>query len=282
MQESDFKLLKVGTGGYAVRQMQTVLQELGFYDGPISGNFSRDFEQAVKDFQKDFNVEVTGKIDYELYSLLYEEFSSFPQETAQPKATQKPKPTSKPTEKPKEEKKDDFWSLLFGSDEDEEIQVEKNGTYTDKDHVAAYLKEYGELPSNYITKNEHNVILAKLYLLEQSGKIGITAVNVRNNVSHNISSLFNTGKGRIVKYIDLNFGIRRAHYLGKSFTNGIFGVIMPCLNKGDTKPLGISPSVMLELAANDGISTKSGGGSDKIRSCAARNCYAGELFFGKI
>ena len=154
MQESEFKLLKVGTGGYAVRQMQTVLQELGFYDGPISGNFSRDFEQAVKDFQKDFNVEVTGKIDYELYTLLYEEFSSFPQETAQPKATQKPKPTEKPTEKPKEDKKDDFWSLLFGSDEDEEIQVEKNGTYTDKDHVAAYLKEYGELPSNYITKNE--------------------------------------------------------------------------------------------------------------------------------
>ena len=150
IQESEFKLLKVGTGGNAVKQMQMVLQDLGFYDGPINGNFSRDFEQAVKDFQADFNIEVTGKIDYELYTLLYEEFSSFPQEAAKPQATQKPNPTPKP----KEEKKDDFWSLLFGTDDEDEIQVEKNGTYTDKDHVAAYLKEYGKLPSNYITKNE--------------------------------------------------------------------------------------------------------------------------------
>ena len=33
------------------------------------------------------------------------------------------------------------------------ITVTKNGTYTDKDHVALYIHTYGCLPSNYITKN---------------------------------------------------------------------------------------------------------------------------------
>ena len=34
------------------------------------------------------------------------------------------------------------------------IEVEKDGTYTSKMEVAAYIHQYGELPSNYITKNE--------------------------------------------------------------------------------------------------------------------------------
>ncbi len=34
------------------------------------------------------------------------------------------------------------------------ITVEKNGEYTDKEHVALYIHTYGKLPSNYITKNE--------------------------------------------------------------------------------------------------------------------------------
>lgn len=40
------------------------------------------------------------------------------------------------------------------ADEDDGIAVEKNGEYTDKEHVAAYLHKYGELPKNYITKKE--------------------------------------------------------------------------------------------------------------------------------
>jgi len=34
------------------------------------------------------------------------------------------------------------------------ITVTEDGTYTDKEHVALYIKEYGELPSNFITKKE--------------------------------------------------------------------------------------------------------------------------------
>ena len=33
-------------------------------------------------------------------------------------------------------------------------KIEKDGTYTSKEEVAEYIKTYGELPSNYITKNE--------------------------------------------------------------------------------------------------------------------------------
>lgn len=38
--------------------------------------------------------------------------------------------------------------------EDGGITVKKDGTYTDKNHVAAYIHKYKTLPSNYITKKE--------------------------------------------------------------------------------------------------------------------------------
>ncbi len=34
------------------------------------------------------------------------------------------------------------------------ITVEKNGTYTDKDHVALYIHKFGTVPSNYVTKSK--------------------------------------------------------------------------------------------------------------------------------
>lgn len=134
--QSEFKTLKVGMGGQQVRQMQTVLKDLSFYNGAINGNFSREFETAVKDFQADFGIDVTGQIDYELYTLLIEEFSSFPTE-APVTATKAPagkENAPQATENP--------------------FHVEEDEWYTDKDHVAAYLKKYGRLPDNYITKND--------------------------------------------------------------------------------------------------------------------------------
>ena len=35
-----------------------------------------------------------------------------------------------------------------------DITVERNGTYTDKDHVALYIHTYGTVPSNYISKTK--------------------------------------------------------------------------------------------------------------------------------
>lgn len=48
-------------------------------------------------------------------------------------------------EEQKEEQKEE-------ESETEEIQIEEDGEYTTKDEVAAYLYQFGHLPSNYITK----------------------------------------------------------------------------------------------------------------------------------
>ena len=37
---------------------------------------------------------------------------------------------------------------------DDQVVVEKDGEYTDKEHVASYLRIYHQLPSNYITKRD--------------------------------------------------------------------------------------------------------------------------------
>ncbi len=44
--------------------------------------------------------------------------------------------------------------LTVQADAVQRVHVERNGTYTSKEHVAAYLNRFGYLPSNYITK-EH-------------------------------------------------------------------------------------------------------------------------------
>lgn len=49
------------------------------------------------------------------------------------------------TAEKKEEKKDE---------KTDEIKVEKDGEYSSKDEVAAYIHEFGCLPSNYITKRD--------------------------------------------------------------------------------------------------------------------------------
>ena len=47
-----------------------------------------------------------------------------------------------------------FDFLNFGSDDDSDIQVVEDGEYCTVDEVAAYIKEFHKLPSNYITKDE--------------------------------------------------------------------------------------------------------------------------------
>ena len=54
--------------------------------------------------------------------------------------TETPEQETVPEEVPEEETNEDF--------------IDENGTYTSKEEVAAYLHEYGHLPSNFITKKE--------------------------------------------------------------------------------------------------------------------------------
>ena len=47
----------------------------------------------------------------------------------------------------------------------DDVQVEKNGSYFDKEHVAMYIYEYDELPNNYIHKSESAILEGnELYL----------------------------------------------------------------------------------------------------------------------
>ena len=44
--------------------------------------------------------------------------------------------------------------LIFSAEAAQRVSVQRNGTYTSKEHVAAYINRFRELPSNYITKEQ--------------------------------------------------------------------------------------------------------------------------------
>lgn len=124
----DFKTLKKGDSGKEVRAAQKALSDLGYYSGKIDGNFSKALEAAVLDFQKDFGLKETGKLDEETYLFLTEDQEDVP--ISDPAAA-KPEATAPPDTKS---------FVVWGE------------AYSDKEHVAAYLREFNELPPNYITK----------------------------------------------------------------------------------------------------------------------------------
>ena len=138
-ESGEFKTLKKGSSGALVRNAQRALKELGYYSGKVDGNFSKAFEEAVIAFQKDFDLEANGALDEETYLLITDGLSDL--EAAAPEKTEAPK--LKGTEAPMEE-----------AGEEEEITVQEGESYSDKEHVAAYLFAFGELPPNYITKRE--------------------------------------------------------------------------------------------------------------------------------
>ena len=119
----EWKTLKKGSSGAEVRKAQTALKELGYYSGKIDGNFSKAFEEAVIAFQKDWGLKATGTLDRETYELITQDVTDAPPDASAPP-------------------------------EEEEPFVVYGGEYSDKEHVAAYLRAFQELPPNYITKNE--------------------------------------------------------------------------------------------------------------------------------
>ena len=130
----EFRTLKKGDHGKEIKIAQEALKKLGYYSGKIDGNFSKALEAAVLAFQKDFGLKETGVLDEETYTLLAEEVGA---ELPADPAAAKPDATAPPAE-PAEE----------------EPFVVKGEAYSDKEHVAAYLREFGELPPNYITKKD--------------------------------------------------------------------------------------------------------------------------------
>ena len=169
-QAEDFRELKKGSSGQAVKEMQFALYELGYYEGPLDGNFSKALEAAVKAFQKDFDLPVTGKIDYDTYLLLIADV-----------------PDELPDLSPEEE----VIIVIFGE------------WYQDKEHVAEYLRQFEELPENYITKKEAQA----LGWVSSKGNLWLVApgMSIGGDKFGNYEGLLPEKKGRQYFECDIDF-----------------------------------------------------------------------------
>jgi len=56
----------------AVSDLQTRLTELGYYNGKVSGVYKEGTQAAVKEFQADYGLDVTGEADSDTQALIYE------------------------------------------------------------------------------------------------------------------------------------------------------------------------------------------------------------------
>jgi len=85
------KTLKRDSSGKLVKQMQERLQQLGYYEGPISGNFQKYTYRAVKALQEQNGLEGTGIVDEVTWNLIFNDPGLvLPQDT--PKPTPSPSP----------------------------------------------------------------------------------------------------------------------------------------------------------------------------------------------
>ena len=87
------KKLKNGSSGKLVKQLQQRMADLGYYDGPVSGNFMRNTTRAVKKIQEQNALSATGVVDEETWNLIFND-----SRIVMPDAT--PKPTPEPTPVP--------------------------------------------------------------------------------------------------------------------------------------------------------------------------------------
>ena len=85
--------VKRGAKGAKVKKIQTRLTELGYYTGPISGNFLAKTAAAVKRFQTQNGLEADGIIGEDTWNLLFNDPSPvMPDQTAKPTAEPTPVP----------------------------------------------------------------------------------------------------------------------------------------------------------------------------------------------
>ena len=66
-----YRPLRVGAQGDAVKELQTRLMELGYYKGKISGNYLSGTQSAVRRFQENAGLPVTGAADPATQQALY-------------------------------------------------------------------------------------------------------------------------------------------------------------------------------------------------------------------
>lgn len=90
-------------------------------------------------------------------------------------------------------------------EKDDEITVEKDGEYTDKDHVAAYIHKYGRLPSNYITKKEAEKRGWVSYEKNLWDKDVAPGMSIGGSYFGNYEGILPTKKGRDYYECDIDF-----------------------------------------------------------------------------
>ncbi len=87
------KALKSGSSGSLVKTLQTRMTELGYYDGPISGNFAKKTLRAVKKIQTQNGMEATGRVDEATWNVIFNDPKIvMPENTARPTPTPTPVP----------------------------------------------------------------------------------------------------------------------------------------------------------------------------------------------
>lgn len=87
------RMLKYEMKGDDVTAVQERLTALGYYDGPVSGNFLGNTRNAVKAFQKQNGLEADGVIGEMTWNALFNDPGVvLPQDTAKPTATPDPPP----------------------------------------------------------------------------------------------------------------------------------------------------------------------------------------------
>ena len=87
------KDLKSGNSGSRVKELQKRMTELGYYSGPVSGNFARQTLRAVKAVQVQNGLKDTGVVDEETWNVIFND-----SRVVLP--WQSPKPTPEPTPVP--------------------------------------------------------------------------------------------------------------------------------------------------------------------------------------
>lgn len=71
----------------SISEVQQVLTELGYYSGPIDGNFTQELSDAIAAFQADLGVEPTGILDAATLRAIYEAGVQAGQEVEPPPTT---------------------------------------------------------------------------------------------------------------------------------------------------------------------------------------------------
>lgn len=66
----NFRLMRRNSRGSDVMEIQRIMKEYGYYEGPVDGIWGRGMEQAVIQFRKDRNMKHDNCVDNEVYKAL--------------------------------------------------------------------------------------------------------------------------------------------------------------------------------------------------------------------